>query len=539
MKEAKSLLDIQYNETINVLTILFTKYFNQKYKQTTISDTYDRPKRLRPPTTNSIKKLARKIAKLMTYCPPKFIKLNNSQKYDGIQIYKTELENLNNSELLKDYNLSSTDFFTKSPSSTYHSNNAKVGYNGYTHWYRVNYDSILRDFNTEKLMINHILKKEKAVKYNKTEHINILKSINKEVKGSKEALKSLELLSNKDFQLNPKFFILEKSKFLELQSIYEKTLESEIFVPDIIHFRTLVKNVVYWNEKYVFINNMTKNSKESLSEVDWGSMGEDLSMNNRGRQFTVFGFLPKTLRNLMYPKLDEIDLNVALPTVFMNLYLYDTGKDTPITKAKITKFQKDFPLVSSLINNKLNARRKISDLFYVDTKTAKTMITHLFNNPSVSLLTTYQSESSKEYTPKIKKEINSYIIPLQKEVQEIMETVTKKYITDSDNINPNLKIGTLRLRDIAHLVQNDIKTPTGKGHSLASRIHYRIYILIEKQIRDTIIFYECKIQRNNDQIHQVHDSIVSPLLRSTVGDLEDYIEYKLGLNIGLTKSTIQ
>jgi len=399
-------------------------------------------------------------------------------------------------------------FVTRVQGSTYHANNGRYESNGYS--YQYNFSKILRDCNQVK----------NSYWQNVLEH-KYLNSDRKVLKYAKK-LQETNFESIKDNYVhdNTSFFKIDKQVFKHELLMFNGYLNP--------HFSTIFYNVLYFDKDYVYINNKVEKNKNILENDGWEE--EQLE----GREYTVFGSLEKELRKRLF-NFEEYDVSTCVQMIMLNLYYKSTTNQ--LHKHNFLTLKDDFPMLYEFVLDKVKVRKKISEMFRIDVKKAKTLITHITNSPKANVLSIYGTH----LTPLQKKRAKIYITAFVNELKKLKKQVLKKYFC-YDDINSKIYIGNVKISNMKNLIikdieyENKLKKRDNRGKCYDDRVFYRINIIVEHQIRNKMIEF-VKKQGCTTPIYQIHDCILSSSFPNVnVKNMSKYIRQELGLFIGFEKS---
>lgn len=399
-------------------------------------------------------------------------------------------------------------FVTRVEDSTYHANNGIHESNGYSHHYTFS-EMLQNCYQVKNTYLKNVLER----KY--------LNSNSKILKYTQKLQKSnLEFMKNNYFNDNTSYFKIPLQVFK-----YEFEMFNRYLNP---YFSTIFYNTIHFDKDYVYINNRVNKNKDLLEIDGW----EEKQL--QGREYTVFGSLEKELRRRLFD-FEEYDVSTCVQIIMLNLYYKSTVNQ--LHKHDFSTLKNDFPMLYEFIKDKVEVRKKISELFRIDIKKAKTLITHITNSPKTNILSVY----GQHLTPLQKKRAKKYITVLVNELKKLKKEVLKKYFYYTD-INSKIYIGNVKINDIKNLVTKDIenenmiKKRDNRGKCYDDRVFYRINIIVENQIRNKMIEF-AKKQGCTTPIYQIHDCILSSSFPNVnVKNMSEYIKQELGLYIGFEKS---
>jgi len=215
----------------------------------------------------------------------------------------------------------------------------------------------------------------------------------------------------------------------------------------------------------------------------------------------------------------EIDINSAIQSVLVNLYYMNTIIQRK--KTSLSDLKEDFPKHYALLTDKARFRRRYSYNFICDESMAKEIITSISYSPKSRIIYKY-CKKRKYYNKdlqryyafsagqilKCKKLTEPYIA----ETIRLRKQVLEKFYYQNLDSNKCFKIGNIRVKDFKSMIDDEIQAHNrtlkgkGRGKSLDDRRIYRIYELIERQIRLKMIeFIENK---GISEHYQIHDCVI-------------------------------
>nr|WP_321466406.1 hypothetical protein [uncultured Desulfobulbus sp.] len=428
---------------------------------------------------HTIDGLANKLSYVILYSieNPKYV--NNF--FDGYHIYSSDLIILKNNKLYKNII-----FFEKSPNSTYHKNNGKCSEkNGYSHWYRYS-DFTINCFNIALYLTKRQILYNRTYKVHEKYHQNKIKSV-----------------FNKTDETNNTNGLCKINKriFLYLYSQFRKGICND--------FIKILKKSLFCDDEYVYFDNNAISS----------------SLDGFGREYTTIGNLSKDFRKFILKGYTEIDIDCAIQSILVNLYYYNTLK--PWIKVDFKELKNDYPSHHKMMADKNRFRDSVCFKFKCELPMAKQIITSISYSPNRRIIYEYCEkrkypivmENGTRYFDFPKKRIlecRKLIDPLVEETKKLREKVLEKFYYQNNDFNTGIKIGNIFIKNFKKLIDEDIETDNiikrqkikgyGKGKSLEDRILFRIYQLVECQIRNKMIqFLESK---NINEHYQLHDCVI-------------------------------
>lgn len=415
---------------------------------------------------------------------------NGKKVFDGYHIYCNDLKVLRMNKIYIDLN---DELFIRKSNSTYHSNNKIYGKsNGYSHWYDFSYflRQVIKGFRHKFIEYYKFNSKYQSVLqsyYNKTEKILATTQNN---------------ISNKDSIGS--IFKIKKSILRNEWRLFIRFKNDQ--------FPFILNHILYWDDEYVYVNNIIN--------------GNDEYLDNLGRIYTLLGLLKKDFRERILKGYTEFDLNCSIQTLLINGFYMNSFIQSK--NIDLTTFKIDFPEHYQLLYNKKIYRLIIGNCFDTTEDIGKKIITHCSYSPKSNFSYSYLKNKS----PKTKKLSKIRIQKFIDEVVEIRKVVLSKFYYQNDDLNPNIKIGDLKLSDFPRLIDEGIKQTNikknigGRGKKKEDRIIFRINELLEHQIRKCLIQYLSTFNGNN--IYQIHDAVIfKNTMNILSADLEQIIYNKL------------
>lgn len=408
---------------------------------------------------------------------------NSDGHFSGNHILYSELKILKRNKLAQkfihynldsdgEYNGEQLPFFRRADDSTYHANNARFGYNGYSHWYvysNMLYKTISETYHFYKLALNHTNK----FSGNVDEYVHNINDI---------IAKPIDLDEKKYIKVPKEKFINLVNKFID--GVYEG-------------IGILIKRAEYVDDKYVYVLNITDTAT---------------SLNGKGRTYTTLSSLRKDVRAYILEGLTEIDLNTSAQSVLLNLY-YNRKLDTDA-------LEKEFPKHYLLLTNKTRFREKVAYYFKCDINEAKEIITAITYSPNSRII--FKRCSLNGFSAKRIKEAKKFIEPFIEESKMIRDKVLSVYNVGKikDLIDSDIKEANKKLKG------------NGKGKSIKDKSISRIYTIFEKIIRDSMIEY--LHSQGIENVYQIHDCVIFKG-DINVRDLQSYVMTKTSFNIGVAR----
>lgn len=409
----------------------------------------------------------------------KLIDVFNSASFeDGkYQIYASNFSNLKRNKLSEHVKV-----FTRSEDSTYHANNSKKGYNGYTHSYDVA-DWFI------KIRDNSLKDARRQIEFNAkyARNHSLYKDIVRRIKKS-TSKRTPTFLQNID-----EVVILEKEKFL---SLYDAFMKREFD-----YFDSYRKNVVFFNKDKVYVSNTVTSKK-----IDkYGGLG---------RQYTLISNTKKEVRRYILEGYTEIDFNNCAISILSNLWLNDIlNKDS---KNDISELIEMFPNVHRLLTNKKAFYEKYERILDTDEKTVKKILLHLTYHPKATTV-------SKNFTDD---ELENFAIDAlsQYELTEphkgiLFGGLTRELIMmgidvistyyDSELKSSKvqkLNISELDIRDVGEISDQWFLHDKSEDDKSDRRVLARIIELTEHQLRKVVI--NKLIREGFNNIFQIHDAVI-------------------------------
>ncbi len=428
---------------------------------------------------------------------------NSTNHIDGFHIYSKDLGLLKRNKISQKFT-----FFTRVERSTYHKNNSNTPEsNGYSHWYA--YSDLIND--SIQLAIYLTIRQIKySDRFDYYENSTIAK------------VKSV-ILTRPETGRN--YIKIRKKMYSRLLKLFRKGLCDD--------FWQLLYHSEGSDKHYVYVRN------EQIST----------SLNGLGREYTTLGNLSKATRHLILRGYTEIDLESAIQSVLVNLYYYNTIKI--MHETTLETFKNDFPAHHKLLSDKHRFRGNVASKFKCDEKMAKQIITSISYSPKSRIIhkyckmRKYQVKNlpyNYEFSNKQIVECKKVIEPLIKEAIKMRKVVLEKFYHQSKDSNNFKKLGGVLISEFKEMIDEDIKQHNkklkgnGKGKSLDDRRIYRIYELVEHQIRLKMIEY---INQNGiHEYHQLHDCVIFDGNIDS-SSLEKYIFDELNLRVSFSQETYQ
>lgn len=404
-------------------------------------------------------------------------KMHKDGYFLGYHIHSKFLRNINRNKISNCIEL-----FNRAYGSTYHANNSKGKSNGYTHWY------------TFSDVLNTIIKRAES---------RLILAIKHEKQFGKKKYKLNLKELDEDFDTK-NCFKISIGKFVFEYNAFINHLNPQCSI--------LLKNVVGKKGKYIYINNQCK---------------EDPWNENLGREYTILGILNKEMRKRLFSGYSEFDIDCAIQSVMLNLYSIN-----PL-KYKSFEFNKSkFPEFYNLIQNKKLNRYYYASAFNTNIETAKQIITHLSFSPNANVIYSY----CKNKSPKTKVKAKNKIKNFKKESNELRKNILDKFYYNIQN--SYFKIGSLKIGNIPKIIDEEIRVNNlklkgkGRGKKKEDRIMFRLYELIEREIRGTLMNYIKS--KGIEDIYQIHDCVLFKNDSITIQELQNQIKKELNINISLT-----
>jgi len=436
-----------------------------------------------------------------SYTKPHYRISGENRFLEGYHIYGSDLATLKKNKLSQYFS-----FFSRADNSTYHANNAKSSEkNGYAHWY-VYSDLIFQSIQlAEYLAIRKIKYAERFERYEGAHQAKIVSAFDTECNGDGDYIK------------------VRKRGYLKLYKWFQEGRCDD--------FLNLLYNSVGSDNEYVYIRN------DVISE----------HLDGSGRQYTRLGTLSKSIRQLILRGYTEVDMDSAIQTVLVNLYYYNTIKSR--TETSLADFKKDFPAHYELLSDKKRFRRKIAAAFKCDEKAAKQILTsisyapkrrHIFKNCKERTYIHPVTGREMEFSDKQIVECKKLIEPLIKETIKIRKVVLEKFYYREKDQNDFMKLGNIRISQFKSLIDDDIAAHNlklegkGRGKPLEDRRIYRLYELVENQVRTKMIEFLNKLGINEH--YQLHDCLIFPA-KFDLRALRHYIFKELNLNLSFSAET--
>lgn len=283
--------------------------------------------------------------------------------------------------------------------------------------------------------------------------------------------------------------------------------------------------------KYVYVENKVLNS----------------SLEGHGREYTTIGLFSKNFRSVILKGYTEIDINSAIQSVLVNLYYMNTIIQSK--KTSLCTLKDDYPAHSELLTDKNMFRRKYSYNFRCDESMAKEIITSISYSPKSRIIHKYckhrkyydkDLKRDCPFSPKSILQCKKLVEPYIAETTKLRERVLEKFYHQNSDSNEFFKIGNIRVKDFKDMIDAEIQEHNqtlkgkGRGKSLDDRRIYRIYELIERQIRLKMIeFLENKGIADS---YQIHDCVIFDG-RIDVKELRLFIYQELNMIIGFSEKT--
>lgn len=446
------------------------------------------------------------LARIIQYSnqKPKYCIISKKLKrLEGYHIYSNDIQVLNRNKITKYFT-----FFTRRDRSTYHRNSSMQSEkNGYSHWYSYS-DLVMSSIKTAMYLTMKQVKYHQKYQTHEAMHKRILTSV---------------LHNTKVAAPNSSDLKISRSIYFRLYRQFEKGLCDD--------FLTLLYKSKCSDDRYVYIDNSVISS----------------SLNGYGREYTTIGSLSKQTRHLILTGYTEVDVSTAIQSVLVNLFYMDTL--VQCRKTILSTVLKDFPSYCELMVNKKRYREKICYAFKCDHRTAKELITSISYSPKrryiykftkqrnyIATSSNYVRECS--FSPKQIVSCKKLIDPFVKETTQLRKAVLENFYYRKQDCNEYFKVGKIRISEFKNLVDEEIKLQNrkmkgkGRGKSLEDRRLYRIYELIEHQIRTEMINYINSLGYKD--CYQLHDCIIFE------GDLDiislkKYIYLKLNMVINFSK----
>lgn len=432
----------------------------------------------------------------------------------GFKMYSNKLSNLHKKDIFKNNNIK---IFEQVQDSCYMQTELAKrtkGYkSGYTHTYKLTsfgvrlYESL----------------QEVLMKFHKTPKIKDMLGL-KSIKSSD--LEGIETIK------------VQYRRFKEIYSLYHKIFvigecdsdSQKEFKNSMRSIPLLLKHVIGYKDGYVYIRNT------SLGKV------------KQDRDYTVYTCLSKTLRKYLHPDYMEIDLDSACLSMNLNIYneIMRQSEETHIIikRKKIDKpilrqynerdTKIEFPILTAYMNNKYEGRSKIqSALGLKSIKEAKQFITSLnFDSNRGNL---EFNEKSRKVNIIYTKQLISEIQNLQKVINETVFKSDRKFSLMGVSVTSIRKDVQESISEHRSLKVNECKY--GRGKKLLGKRLARLYFMLEKKVRDTIISY--LDDKGVKDYHQIHDCLVfSKKYKNDIQkrDIKELICAKYGYSLTLSSS---
>jgi hypothetical protein len=447
------------------------------------------------------------LARIIQYSnqKPKYFIVNDNQKrFGGYHIYSTDIQVLNRNKIAQRFT-----FFTRSDESTYHRNNSKQPEkNGYSHWY-IYSDLIHSSIEVAMYLTMKQLKYHQKYQPHETKHKRIAISV-------KNNTKVAAPTNSSDLKIS-------KYIFFSLYKQFKRGLCDD--------FLNLLYKSKRSDDRYVYIDNSVISS----------------SLDGYGREYTTIGSLSKQTRHLILNGYTEVDVSTAIQSVLVNLFYMDTL--VQFRKTILSTLPTDFPSHYELMVNKERYRKKICFAFTCDQRTAKELITSISYSPKrryiykftkqrdyIATGSNYRHEVS--FVPRQIVNCKKLIEPFIKETIKLRKSVLENFYYQKQDCNEFFKVGKIRVSEFKNMVDEEIRLQNrkikgkGRGKSLDDRRVYRIYELIEHQIRTEMINYIDSLGYKD--CYQLHDCIIFKG-DLDIDSLENYIYLKLNMKIFFSK----
>lgn len=402
---------------------------------------------------------------------------NSVGNLDGYHIFSSDLTILKKNKLNQHFI-----FFERHQDSTYHRNNSHQSEsNGYSHWYI--YSDLIQD---SWNLANYLT-------YRSIKH------------------------SNKYGHLDE----LYKSKVKD--SLHHKIDENNLDLYIKMDNRIFLKSYKLFNEGAFdgFLNILYKIKGSDYGNVYIDNSVTSESLDGYGRAHTTLGSIPKSVRYILLDGYTEVDINSAIQSILINLYYLNTLIKNKKNDLKLLK--NDFPSHYFLHTNKNRFRDKYSSTFKCDEALAKKIITSISYSPKSRIIYKYMkkrkylfqgSNFSRMYEFSRKQMLagNELIQPHITETIKLRDAVLEKFYYQEGDSNEYFKFGNLFVKYFKKLIDEDIRKNNkkqkgnGRGKSLSDRRIYRIYELVEHQIREEMISYIKS--KGGENIYQLHDCVI-------------------------------
>lgn len=378
---------------------------------------------------------------------------------------------------------------------------------GYTHTYKLSkYGSAFHTYAEENLK-----------NFNKTPKIKDILQL--------ETLSAKDLLGYETFKIPYKTY--KNIHNLYYRAFVKREISKEL-TDKLKSISLLMKNVLGYYKGYVYINN------------------RDLGKVKQDREYTVYTCLSKQLRHYIHPHYMEIDIDSSCLSMNLNIFndiMKQVGGTHIIIKRKkgdkVIKRQFndidtkiEFPTLTSYMNNKYGGRSSIQNaLRFKDIKEAKQFITSLnFDSNKGNL--EFSSTARKVnviYTKLLMKEIyklQKFIHCAVFKTQLNFNIMGKPAKEIRENIYKSMKL---------HIISNPKNY--GKGKKLSGKKLSRLYFMLEKEIRTSVMQYLDK--SNVKDYLQIHDCLVfSKQYQKNIEkhELEKFIQAKHGYKLTFSSS---
>jgi len=449
----------------------------------------------------TLKGLVETLAKIISYSYQNK-HLSSSGHVDGYHIFSTDLATLNRNKLSKYFV-----FFQRGDNSTYHKNSSTSSdKNGYSHWYTYS-DLINEAIGTAMWLTIRQIKYSDKFEHHEDTH--------------KEKIRTV-LRTDAD-QKADSFIRVRKDIFLKLYKEFKKGLCDDFLI--------LLNSSTGADSKYVYAENKVLKS----------------SLEGHGREYTTIGLFSKSFRSVILKGYTEIDINSAIQSVLVNLYYMNTIIQRKKTSLSTLKY--DYPAHDELLTDKNRFRRKYSYNFRCDKSMAKEIITSISYSPKSRIIhkyckqRKYYDKDLKRYYPFSPKSIlqcKKLVEPYIAEATRLRERVLEKFYYQNSDSNEFFKIGNIRVKDFEGMIDAEIQEHNqtlkgkGRGKSLDDRRIYRIYELVERQIRLKMI--EFLENKGIADFYQIHDCVIFDG-KIDVKELRLFIYQELNMIIGFSEKT--
>ncbi|MGD9808135.1 MAG: hypothetical protein AB7E76_09395 [Deferribacterales bacterium] len=440
----------------------------------------------------TLKGLVETLAKIISYSYQNK-HLPSSGHVDEYHIFSTDLAILKRNKLSKYFV-----FFRRGDNSTYHRNNSKGSErNGYPHWYTYS-DLINKAVDTAMWLTVRQIKYLDKFQYYEDAH--------------KEKIRTV-LRTDAD-QKADSFIKVRKDIFLKLYKEFKKGLCDDFLI--------LLNNCIGSDSEYVYAENEVLKS----------------SLEGHGREYTTIGMFSKNFRSVILKGYTEIDINSAIQSVLVNLYYMNTIIQSK--RNSLSYLKEDFPAHYSLITNKSMFRWKYTNVFRCSEPLAKEIITSISYSPKSRIIYKYCKQRNNLFSPKSILQCKKLVEPYIAETNKLRERVLEKFYHQNSDSNEFFKIGNIRVKDFKDMIDAEIQEHNqtlkgkGRGKSLDDRRIYRIYELVERQVRLKMIeFIESK---GIADFYQIHDCVIFDG-KIDVNELRQFIYQELNMIIGFSEKT--